>query len=121
MYCIAESMEQYRESGGMFGTPTGAPVGRFFVPFESNTLQMIAYDGKEDGWEHVSVSLKNRCPNWKEMCAVKAWFWEDEDCVMQLHPPKSEWINNHPHCLHLWRPRVEIIPQPPSIAVGIKT
>ena len=26
------------------------------------------------GWEHVSVSLRNRCPTWDEMCLVKDIF-----------------------------------------------
>ena len=55
------------------------------------------------GWEHVSVSLKNRCPTWEEMCTVKDIFWGDEECVVQYHPPKSEYVNTHPYCLHLWK------------------
>lgn len=55
------------------------------------------------GWEHVSVSYSNRCPTWEEMCRVKDIFWYDNECVVQFHPPKSEYVNNHPCCLHLWR------------------
>ena len=36
------------------------------------------------------------------------------------NPPKSQWINNHPFCLHLWRPLRDNIPLPPQIAVGLK-
>jgi len=45
-------------------------------------------------------------------------FWHDEECVMQLHPPKTSYVNNHPFCLHLWRPLVDKIPMPPSILIG---
>ncbi|MDP9039797.1 MAG: hypothetical protein M3O02_11090 [Acidobacteriota bacterium] len=55
------------------------------------------------------------------MCFVKALFWDDEETVMQLHPPKSEWINNHEYCLHLWRPLNQPIPRPPGIAVGVRS
>lgn len=72
------------------------------------------------GWEHVSVSRKDRVPTWDEMCQVKALFWGDEDCVVQFHPPKSEYVNNHPFCLHLWRPVGSEFPLPPSIMVGFK-
>lgn len=41
------------------------------------------------GWEHVSVSLSNRCPTWEEMCMVKDIFWGEDECVIQFHPPKS--------------------------------
>lgn len=72
------------------------------------------------GWEHVSVSRKDRPPTWEEMCQVKALFWSDEDCVIQYHPPRSEYVNNHPNCLHLWRPIDVRVPMPPSIMVGFK-
>jgi hypothetical protein len=64
-------------------------------------LSVIASDGA--GWEHVSVSKIKRCPTWNEMCVVKDMFWGADDCVVQYHPPKSLYVNNHPHCLHLWR------------------
>jgi hypothetical protein len=65
----------------------------------------------------VSVSTKTRCPFWKEMCFVKDLFWDAEEPVMQLHPAKSTWVNNHNYCLHLWRPTGEELPLPPEIAV----
>ena len=86
------------------------------------SLRVIATDGM--GWEHVSVSLpgkKPRCPTWDEMCHIKSIFWDDEDCVMQLHPPRSQWVNNHNTCLHLWRPTDAVIPQPPGFLVGIQS
>jgi hypothetical protein len=96
--------------------------GMFILPpFRKGSnlsLRVLATD--QMGWEHVSVSLKGRCPYWDEMCHVKSLFWDDEDCVMQLHPPRSQWVNNHNTCLHLWRPLDAAIPQPPSILVGIQ-
>jgi hypothetical protein len=55
------------------------------------------------GWEHVSVSLRNRTPTWEEMSFVKNLFWKDDETVIQFHPKKSEYINRHPYVLHLWR------------------
>jgi hypothetical protein len=40
--------------------------------------------------------------------------------VMQLHPARVDYINFHPHCLHLWRPVDATIPLPPSCLVGPK-
>jgi hypothetical protein len=91
-----------------------------FFLFERNgiTFRVIASDGA--GWEHVSVSLnKKRCPTWDEMCLVKNMFWDDEDCVLQFHPKKSEYVNNHPYVLHLWRPIGISFPIPSSLLVGI--
>jgi hypothetical protein len=65
-------------------------------------------------WEHVSVSLPDRCPTWAEMQFWKEMFWSDSETVMQLHPSKDRYVNNHPFCLHLWRPRRGMkIPVPP--------
>ena len=84
-------------------------------------LKVIASDGTpEYPWEHVSVSVAHRTPNWMEMEFICRLFWDEEECVMQLHPPRSDWVNVHPHCLHLWRPLTAEIPRPPSILVGPK-
>jgi hypothetical protein len=79
-------------------------------------LNVIASEGM--GWQHVSVSRVDRCPTWEEMCQVKDIFWDDTDCVVQYHPPKSNYVNNHPYCLHLWRPIGIELPRPDSIFVG---
>lgn len=109
--------------------------GAFFVPNRcakgadrSVPLKVIASDGclvpEEDpalaGWEHVSVSLPNRCPTWEEMAFIKGLFWDDDDCVVQFHPPRTEYVNNHPYCLHLWRAIDRAFPMPPQILVGVR-
>lgn len=74
------------------------------------------------GWEHVSVSpfKKSYTPTWDEMCSLKDMFFHDDEVVVQYHPAKSEYVNNVPNCLHLWRPIDQQMPTPPSIMVGIK-
>lgn len=80
--------------------------------------RVIASD--EGGWEHVSVSFKYRTPTWEEMCAIKDLFWDGDDCVVQYHPPEDAYVNNHPYCLHLWKPRGVPMPMPPEWMVGLK-
>lgn len=72
------------------------------------------------GWDHVSVSFRNRCPSWKEMCEVKRMFFHDDEAAFELHPIASEYVNQSPCCLHIWKPRKEAIPTPPSFMVGMK-
>jgi hypothetical protein len=60
------------------------------------------------GWEHVSVSTETRCPTWEEMNYIKNVFWDDEEMVVQFHPPKSKYVNNHPFVLHLWKSQQNI-------------
>jgi len=125
------------------GGESGWHNGAFIVKRGSAHLRIISSNGM--GWDHVSVSLATRCPTWEEMCWVKDQFFEEEEVAMQLHPAKSQWINNHNFCLHLWRaqPLEEMlavkslwesdgepypyemvspgqIPLPPPIAVGFK-
>jgi hypothetical protein len=86
-----------------------------------NSFYVVQYSvasSDDEGWEYVSVSLRNRTPNWREMGFIKDLFWDLEDVVIQYHPPKREYVNNHEHCLHLWRPVGVEIPTPPKILVG---
>jgi hypothetical protein len=94
--------------------------GAFIVELKKgHKVFVIASDG--GGWEHVSVSQDDRkSPSWEVMCEVKALFWDAEDCVVQYHPPESSYINNHPGCLHLWRPTEDEMPVPPTYMVGYK-
>ena len=74
------------------------------------------------GWEHVSIAPYDRktVPSWDDMCRLKDMFFEDDEVVVQYHPAKSQYVNNLPNCLHLWRPLDEALPTPPSIMVGIR-
>ena len=93
--------------------------GAFEIPFQSYLLRVICSDGH--AWDHISVSLQNRCPNWNEMNYIKDLFFEHEETVVQFHPKQSEYINNHEYCLHLWKKQGQEHELPPNILVGIKT
>lgn len=79
--------------------------------FHLNNMRIIA--SSAGGWDHVSVSLIDRCPTWLEMVRVKRLFFHDYECVMQLHPPEANYVNIHNFVLHLWRPQNQEIPMPP--------
>jgi len=109
-------LEQARVSVGEWATDAGDLEGVFLI----GVLKIIS-SGPQGGWEHVSVSTYDRTPTWEEMHFIKDLFWSPEECVMQLHPPESEYVNFHPYCLHLWRPTDREIPMPPSTMVGLKS
>ena len=69
------------------------------------------------GWDHVSVSLHRRCPTWEEMCVVKEIFFTDDECCVEYHPAKKDYVNVFPYCLHIWKPQAETLPTPPKIFV----
>lgn len=99
--------------------------GMFFIPRGGVILRCMVSDGKHDirgleAWEHVSVSLPNRVPFHSELCFIKDLFWEDEEEAVHFYPKKSEYVNLHEFCLHLWRPLDGSLRSPPSILVGPK-
>ena len=98
--------------------------GLFRFALNGKLIRCVVSDG--GGWQHVSVSIEyeKKPPSWGIMCKVKDLFWDDEDTVVQFHPPKSKYVNHHPGCLHLWRytgggPFQQ--PEPHWIMVGPKT
>ena len=101
-----------------YGSAGDETCGAFSVasPIDRGELRVVASCGA--GWEHVSVSRQNRCPNWLEMSHVhRLFFMPDEACV-QYHVPVSDHVNCHPFCLHIWRPIGVELPRPPEILVG---
>lgn len=99
----------------------GDPHGAFLIKRIGLEDIRIVANNEFMGWEHVSVSLsRGKTPTWSDMCFVKDLFWEAEDCVVQFHPPKSEYVNFVDNCLHLWRWVGGEFPQPSSIMVGPK-
>jgi len=94
--------------------------GAFKLFVNGRSFLVIASNGC--GWDHVSVSpcsqKRTVCPTWEEMSAIKDMFFEPEEAVVEYHPPKSEYVSNHPYCLHLWRPNDgRMIPMPPKVLV----
>jgi hypothetical protein len=128
MFKVPEKMRL--RNGGMGSTESDGNNGAFFVRLSSTIIAFcIASDGNTTDWEHVSVTLfmqklqaipVKRTPTWEEMCVIKNTFWDDSDCVIQFHPPKEHYINNHAYCLHLWRyTKVDQL-LPPDDLIGTK-
>lgn len=99
--------------------------GAFYLPIkranDRSVTKLLCIASDQDGWEHVSCSPnKPRCPYWDEMAFVKQLFWDEEDAVIQIHPPRSQHIDCHPYALHLWRKvgTNHFFEAPPSWMVG---
>src|SRR5215203_4408658 len=92
--------------------------GPFVIPSKTTGQKLNVIASSDLGWDHVSVSLTNRCPNWPEMEQIKRLFFKDEEWAMQLHAAPSDHINVHPYCLHVWRPQQVAIPIPPTWMVA---
>lgn len=105
---------------------TGTRNGSFVIPFNGLELFAICSDGSDwhksgltgKPWEHVSVSLTHRCPTWEEMEHVRSLFFDDDETVVQFSVPRSEHLNHHEFCLHMWRMVAGTFPKPPAITVA---
>lgn len=115
-------IEKFRvTTGPLASSRKSGANGLFFIPRNDVLLRVICSDGTGwdtgrlpgEPWEHVSVSTPNRCPTWEEMDFIKRIFWRDDETVMQLHVARSQHINIHQFCLHLWKPTKERVPVPP--------
>lgn len=85
---------------------------------QASTVNATVLTSDGGGWEHLSVTLERGLPTWDMLQQLKDLFWEPEDCVIQFHPPKSQHVNNHSRCLHLWRSIDQAMPTPPTWMVG---
>ena len=113
-------VDKFRKSHPMYpDTEFGDSCGYFEVDRtdmgRKYTLRMISSGlQSRGGWEHVSVSIEDRCPSWDDMCFVKSLFWEPEETVLQFHPAKSDYVNIHEFCLHLWKQAGFQVELPPT-------
>jgi hypothetical protein len=98
----------------LYGSLGDETCGVFDLPSPATGAKLRCIASSDGGWDHVSVSLPNRTPNWREMELVKRTFFRDDETAMQLHVPVEKHINLHPNCLHLWKPNDgREIPLPP--------
>lgn len=116
--------EKFRVTDGpMASSASDGPNGYFIIPIRYKCTACIQVSNGL-GWEHVSMYVidknRDRTPTWEEMCIIKDRFWEPEDVAVQYHPAKSQYVNNHPHVLHMWRPTVDVLPVPDPALVGIR-
>lgn len=77
------------------------------------------------GWEHICVSCggngtSKKVPSYEVMCAVKDIFWDEEECCVEYHPRKSQYVNNNEGCLHIWKCIDRDFPEPDPLLVGVQ-
>jgi hypothetical protein len=112
-----DTVEEGRIRRGYYASNPHDRHGAFLLYHPAAIIINVLACEDIEGWDHVSVSLLTRSPTWDEMCWVKALFWGDDEWVMQFHPASAEAVNDHPHCLHLWRPTRGAFPHPPKQCV----
>ena len=63
--------------------------------------------GQENGLWHLSISNPDHYPEWDTIKFVRYSFCPEDITMAMLLPPKSEYVNLHSNCFHLWQLREE--------------
>jgi len=95
-------LDLYRDRSPSVIQIYGTVGGQYFGVFR--IFEMLVIASADAGWDHVSVSRKDKIPTWDNMQHIKNIFFKDDEVAMQLHVPKKDHISNFNNCLHLWRP-----------------
>ena len=97
-----------------FGSYGDETCGCFLIPYPRTGVTLAVTASSGDGWDHVSVSLQNRTPNWHEMQHIHRTFFNDHETAWEYHVKPEDHINVMPNCLHLWRKQGFEMPMPPK-------
>ena len=131
----------------MLSTAEDGNNGVFIIPWKHPISKKITWlqtiVSQDEQWQHVAVVVlkgnpykigkinnnnKKKSswgkqstipPTWNMMSFIKDIFWDDTQYVVQYHPSKINYVNNHKGCLHLFRPVGKILPIPPIEMIGI--
>ena len=96
------------------------------IPNTEDALCCIASWGGK--WDHVSIhamrmpqdihgcdpGAQDDAPTWDEMCLVKEICFMPNEWAIQYHPAHEDYVNHHPHTLHIWKPQTKSLPKPPK-------
>ena len=85
------------------GDMTMSPGEALYNP-ETEVKIYQSLDTLSDGvlYLHLSISHPTRYPTWEELLEAKDMFSGAEDEMVQVLPRKSEYVNVHPNCFHLY-------------------
>lgn len=59
---------------------------------------------QDNGLWHLSISRKDRLPSYDELKYARYAYLPDVPYLVQIFPPKEDFVNVHQFCLHLWEP-----------------
>jgi hypothetical protein len=62
---------------------------------------LVSRDPHLGKW-HLSISHVERDPTWDEIAGARYALIPDEAYMVQVLPPRAEYLNLHEHCFHLW-------------------
>jgi len=97
----------------VIGDPQSAPLGLEPIgpapcPGElwaSMAKRLTVIVSVDSGRLHASIAHPDRYPTWDEILRLRGWIFPAETEVVMVLARKSEYVNLHPNCFHLWQSR----------------
>jgi hypothetical protein len=77
----------------------GEPLKQPGIHIMGSCLVVTSIDG--DKW-HLSISCVDRLPTYEELKKARYKYTPNRLSMAQIFPPREEFVNLHPYCLHLW-------------------
>jgi hypothetical protein len=69
-------------------------------------------------WIHISLSRKDRMPDWKDLVTARQGFLEPTAYAYLVFPPEDKYVNIHKTCLHIYS-RLDGLPELPDFHMEI--
>lgn len=72
--------------------------------YQSHHIRVIlscSIELDDRAWLHLSISTRDRIPNWQEIGYTKRVFFGDREAY-QVIPPKARYVNIHEKVLHVF-------------------
>lgn len=76
--------------------------GELWLSHAKRLSVIVSLDG---GDLHASIAHPDRYPTWAEIVRVRNWIFPAEMEVVMVLARRSEYVNLHPNCFHLWQSR----------------
>lgn len=65
-------------------------------------ISSVSKENDGNIWHHLSVASRSRLPSYDVLKFVKATFMRPDKDAIEVHAKKTNHINIHPNCRHLW-------------------
>ena len=87
---------------------SGIPVVEGTTAWRKGNLRILfspkEHHGEGGYWKHLSISHHARYPTWDEILDARYSFFGESEEVVQILPPRGEYVNLSKNCFHLWSP-----------------
>ena len=83
------------------------PNSQFVGEWKELSKKLRLFLSVDDNVLHMSISHPTRYPTWDEISRTRYKFFSDDINFVMYLPKKSEYVNVHENCFHLYQLRTD--------------